>query len=91
MADKREYTAHQQKIIKRYYENRDEISLQKLQESVSDLYLAEGKAKDKAWKRFREAAEKLGVTATRLDHIASSNNPSLAAKLVTELFSKPQK
>ena len=38
-----DYSAHQQKIIKRYYENIDQIALQRLAELVGDLYLATGK------------------------------------------------
>ena len=37
------FSRHQQGIIKRYYEHKDEISLQRLAELVTDLYLAEGK------------------------------------------------
>ena len=39
-----ERSKHQQKIIKNYYQNREAISLQRLSELVSELYLAEGKA-----------------------------------------------
>ncbi len=48
MADKN-YTAHQQKIIKRFYENRDSIALQRAQELVTELYLTEGKKREKVW------------------------------------------
>ena len=37
------YTPYQQKIIKRYYANQDRISLQRLAELVTDLYLSQGK------------------------------------------------
>ena len=50
-----DFTNNQQKIIKRYYENIDQISLERLSELVADLYLAEGK------KRF----EVLGVNQER--------------------------
>ena len=43
------YSKHQQGIIKRYYENFDQITLQKLSELVTELYLAEGKKRDKLW------------------------------------------
>jgi hypothetical protein len=38
-----DFSPHQQRIIKRYYENQDTIQLQRLGELVTDLYLAEGK------------------------------------------------
>jgi hypothetical protein len=36
----KEYSKHQQNVIGRYYDNRDAIMLQKLQELVTELYLA---------------------------------------------------
>jgi hypothetical protein len=44
------YSKHQQKIINNYYENREAISLQRLSELVTELYLAEGKARERQWK-----------------------------------------
>ena len=47
-----DYTRHQKKIIERYYDRREEIMLAKLQEIVTELYLAETDAKrDQLWKR----------------------------------------
>ena len=40
---KQDFTPHQQKIIKRYYDNQGAIHHQRLAELVSELYLAEGK------------------------------------------------
>ena len=37
------YSKHQQSIIKRYYNNQDDIALQRAQELVTELYLTEGK------------------------------------------------
>ena len=42
---KREYSGYQQDVISRYYQNLDTIALGRLQELVTDLYLAKGKAK----------------------------------------------
>ena len=47
-----DFSPHQQRIIKRYYENRDTIELQRLAELVTDLYLAEGKKRSAVWKRI---------------------------------------
>ena len=57
----KKYSKHQQKIIKNYYENREAISLQRLSELVTELYLAEGKAREKQWKYIIGALEKLGL------------------------------
>ena len=81
-------SAHQEKIIKRYYQNRDSIMLQRLGELVTDLYLAEGKARGKVWDRIAAALEKLEVPATRIEHLVKSDNPTLVAKLLEELLSK---
>ena len=49
---KREYSAYQKKLIKRYYENRDAIDTQRLQELVTEIYLAQGgKKAERLWER----------------------------------------
>jgi hypothetical protein len=79
------YTRYQQGIIKRYYSNQDTIQLQRLGELVTDLYLAEGKKREKVWKSVAAALQKLGVPQARIDHLVKSNDPKLVANLVTEL------
>ena len=83
-----ERSKHQQKIIKNYYENREAISLQRLSELVTELYLAEGKARQKQWKNIAGALEKLKVPASRIEHLIKSDNAALVAKLVEELLAK---
>lgn len=83
-----ERSKYQQKIIKNYYENREAISLQRLSELVTELYLAEGKARQKQWKSITSALEKLKVPAARIEHLVKQDNPSLVAKLVEELLAK---
>ena len=52
----REYTRHQRGIINRYYENLDTITLQRLGEIVSELYLAPtDKKRDQLWDRAAQA------------------------------------
>ena len=79
------YSRYQQGIIKRYYSNQDTIQLQRLGELVTDLYLAEGKKREKVWKSVAAAMEKLGVPKARIDHLVKSGDPKLVANLVTEL------
>ena len=83
-----DYTRHQQKIIKRYYENIDQIALQRLAELVADLYLAEGKKKDKLWQSAAAFMEKANVPRQRIDHILSKKEPEMLARLVKELSAK---
>ena len=52
-----ERSKYQQNIIKNYYDNREAISLQRLSELVTELYLAEGKARQKQWKNVVAALE----------------------------------
>jgi len=79
---------HQQRIIRDYYKNRDAIMLQKLGEMASDLYLAEGKARERLWKRVAQALENLEVPAARIEHIVQSDNPSLVADLLKTLLTR---
>ena len=79
------FSAGQQKIIKRYYDNLDTIQLQKLAETVTDLYLAEGKKVERLWKTAIAAMQKLEVPAQRIDIIAKSQSLEQLAKLVKEL------
>jgi len=82
------YTKHQQKIIKNYYENRDAISLQRLSELVTELYLAEGKSRERQWKYIEGVLPKLGIKEDRIEHLRKKDDPKLLAKLVEELMTK---
>jgi len=55
---------------------------------VTELYLAEGKARQKHWKNISGALEKLKIPATRIEHLVKQDNPALVAKLVEELLAK---
>ena len=81
-----DYTRHQQGIIKRYYRNLDKIQLQRLSELVTDLYLADGKKKDKLWESAAAAMKKLDIPQKRIDHLAIKRDPALLAALVKELM-----
>jgi hypothetical protein len=77
-----ERTPYQEKIIKRYYENRDDIMQQKLAEMTTDLYLAEGKKRTQLWKRITAALTNLGVDPARIERIAAADNPALLAEFL---------
>ena len=79
------FSASQQKIIKRYYNNIDTIQLQKLAETVTDLYLAEGNKVERLWKTAVTAMQKLEVPQQRIDILVKSQNLEQLAKLVKEL------
>jgi hypothetical protein len=84
----RNYTAYQQKIIKRYYDNLGGIAGQRLADLVGELYLAQGKKKEKAWQSAAAAMEKLGVLASRIAHLLAKRDPALVAELVKEIEKK---
>jgi hypothetical protein len=83
-----DFTKHQQKIIKNYYDNRESIALQKVQEFVTELYLSEGKKRVKYWKSIAGHLEKLGVDKKTIDHLISQDKPELVATLVKKLMDK---
>lgn len=83
-----DYSKHQQKIIKRYYENIDQIALQRLSELVADLYLAEGKKREKLWDSAAACMVKLKLPQARIDHQLAQRDPKLLASLVSELMGK---
>ena len=86
MAD---YTPHQQKIIKRYYDNQDTLKQQRLAELVSELYLSTGKKLERTWQAAGAAMLKLGLPQSRVDHLLKQRNPALVAEVVKELEGKP--
>ena len=82
MAD---YTPYQQKIIKRFYNNYESIKVQRLSELVTELYLAEGKKRDRLWKQVGEALTKLEFPASRVEHLLQKRDPALLAGILKEL------
>jgi hypothetical protein len=83
-----ERSSYQQRAIKNYYNNRDAIMIQRLGDMLSDLYLAEGKARKRIWDRAATALGKLGVKPQRIETIVQSDNPTLLANLYKQLLDK---
>ena len=79
---------YQQKIVKRYYNNYDAIASQRLAELVGELYLTEGKKRDKLWVRVSDLLVKLEFPATRIEHLLSKRDPALLAGVMKELEGK---
>ena len=77
-----ERTPYQTQIIKRYYNNRQDIMTQKLAELTTELYLAEGKKRQQVWKRISAALAQLGVKPEKIEQLVNMDNPvQLAAFL----------
>ena len=82
MAD---YTPHQKKIIGRYYDQRDQIMLGKLQEIVTDLYLADSDPKrDRLWGRAQKAMAALNVPENIAQPILRMRDPEILARNVRD-------
>ena len=77
----KEYSAYQRDVISRYYDNIDAITLTRLQELVSQLYLAESKPKQaKLWERVHKAMLKLKVRQAIIEHIMNKKDVVILAK-----------
>jgi hypothetical protein len=77
----KEYSAYQRDVISRYYDNIDAITLTRLQELVSQLYLAESKPKQsKLWEKVRKAMLKLEVKPAIIEHIMNKKDVVILAK-----------
>jgi predicted DNA-binding protein (UPF0251 family) len=86
---KREYTNYQKKVISQYYQNLDTIALTRLQELVSELYLADMESKrQKLWQRVEQAMEKLAVPAPLKQHILTSRDVKILAANLEQWLKK---
>lgn len=83
-----DFTKYQQKVIKRFYDNRDEIDGQRLQELVTNIYLAEGKKRDKLWAQVEETLTRLKVPAYRIQNVMETKDVEVFAMLVQDLAGK---
>lgn len=77
---------YQEKIIKNYYKNRDAIAIQRVQEIITELYLSEGKKREKQWQNLATHLAKLGVEQSRIDRLIEKNDPALVASTVQKLL-----
>jgi hypothetical protein len=81
----KKYTSYQKDVISRYYSNLDAIMLTKLQELVTELYLADSKAKqNRLWDRTGKALVKLKISPAVIKHIMEKRNVEILAKNVED-------
>ena len=82
---KREYSEYQLEAIGRYYDNLDTIMLQKLQELVTELYLADSPARqNRLWQRVQKAMIKLKVPDSIMNHIMAQRSAEILAKNIED-------
>lgn len=82
------FSRHQEKIIKNYYNNREAISLQRAQEILTELYLTEGKKRERQWDSLMGHLEKLGVGQETRDFLRKEDDPQKVATLLQKLLAK---
>ena len=82
---KQDHSAYQQKVIKRYYDNRDAIDDQRLAELVTNLYLSSGKKQEKMWETAEQIMTRMELPKNRITHVMESKDPAVLARVVEEL------
>ncbi len=82
MGKRPDLSTGQKKIVDRYYQNRDNISANKLGELVSELYLALGDEKKTArlWKQAATALKNLGVAPGEIQRLTEKGDLEALAK-----------
>ena len=85
MAKRPDLSDHQQKIVGRYYANKDSIVETRLAEVVSELYMATAEGKQAALKRLwnsaRAALKQKGVAQEQIDRIVDAQDIKALAAL----------
>lgn len=86
---KQDYSNYQKKVIQNYYQNLDTIALTRLQELVTELYLAETPAKTKKlWQQVEKALDKLQVKPAIKARILETQDVQILAKNLNEWLKK---
>lgn len=79
----------QQGIVRRYYEHADARVVTKLQELISEIYLAgDAKAAEKLWKSAKLQLENTGTEGGKIDRIIGAKDIKALAELVAGLAAK---
>ena len=87
MAKGQNYSQYQKGVIKRYYDNRESISAQKLGEIVSELYLCtDDKKAKRLWKSACTALINAGVIKALAEDICECRDLEALAKQLSRIF-----
>ncbi|MEM1354958.1 MAG: hypothetical protein AAGC44_03285 [Planctomycetota bacterium] len=88
---KQDLSRYQSKVIKRYYAHLDTIVATRLQELVSDLYLADSEKKQALlWKRVRLQLDKTPADPEKVRLMIEARDRAALASLVNKLVSGDQ-
>ncbi|MEM6257079.1 MAG: hypothetical protein AAF711_05720 [Planctomycetota bacterium] len=83
----RDLSRHQSSIVKRYYKNLDTIVANRLQEAVTELYLAEtDKKRAGLWKKVKTQLDKTPADPGVVQQIVEAADVERLAKLVNDLI-----
>ncbi len=83
------YSKYQQNIISNYYQNLDEVALQRLQELVTELYLAQtDKKRIQLWEQAEKAMAKVEIKPAIKEHILKSRDVQVLANNLNEWLKK---
>jgi len=89
---KNEYSQYQKAVISGYYNNLDTIILQKLGELVTELYLADTRARqNRLWQKAHKAMIKLEVPPAIIDHIMEKKDVQVLAKNLEDWLANKKK
>ena len=89
---KNDYSQYQKAVISGYYNNLDTIMLGKLGELVTELYLADTRAKqNRLWQRANKAMVKLKVPPAIIDHIMEKKDVQVLAKNLQDWLANKKK
>lgn len=81
------YSKTAKSAINRFYDHADTRTVNKLQELVSDLALAEGASKDKLWKTAQATLAKTNAAPARVASIVQAQDVKAFAHLVADIAS----
>jgi hypothetical protein len=76
---------YQEKVIRNYYENREAIAVQRVQELITELYLSQGKQRARHWKTLMPHLAALGMSQSQIDELVAQDNPELVARHLKDL------
>ena len=79
------YSNYQQKVISDYYKNIDKIALSRLQELVTELYLADSAVKkNKLWERVEKALSNIDIPDSIRKNILAKKDVEILAQNVND-------
>ena len=83
----KQYSEYQKKVIRSYYDNSNNIKIQKLSELVSNMYIETSeKKKNQGWKKIKKLLLDLKVTEYQTERIIAEKDLEKLSKKIATLF-----